>query len=38
VTTPLGQAMSENEAVIAKSQQVLKEIVAQKPLRPRGIL
>jgi len=38
VPAPLRQPVAEHEAVVAESQQVLEKVVAQKPLRPRGIL
>jgi hypothetical protein len=38
VAAPLRQSVAEHEPVIAESQQVLEEVVAQKPFRPRGIL
>jgi hypothetical protein len=30
--------MAKHQAIVAESQEVLKEIVGQNPLRPRGIL
>ena len=30
--------MAKNEAIVAESQEILKEVVGQNPLRPRGIL
>jgi hypothetical protein len=35
---PLRQTMAEHESIVAESQEILKEIVGQNPLRPRGIL
>jgi hypothetical protein len=35
---PLGKTMTKYEAIVAESQEILKEVVGQNPLRPRGIL
>jgi hypothetical protein len=35
---PLRETMTEHESIVAKSEEVLKEVVGQNPLRPRGIL
>jgi hypothetical protein len=38
MSAPLRQTMPKHEAIVAESQEVLIEMVAQNPLRPRGIL